>query len=49
LYSITLPGQGLLVHDAGVLAFAPNGEVVEDHGPKMLFSGDVQKLCAALS
>lgn len=49
LYSITLPGQGVLAHDAGVLAFASNGDVIQDHGPKMLFSGDVQKLCAALS
>jgi hypothetical protein len=48
LYSVTLPGGGLLVHDAGVFAFAPDGEIVEDHGPKMLFFGQTDKLCAAL-
>jgi hypothetical protein len=49
LYSVTLPGGGLLVHDAGVFAFDPDGEIVEDHGPKMLFFGDTEKLCAALA
>lgn len=49
LYSITLPGQGMLVHDAGLLAFAPNSDVIDNHGPKMLFSGEVQELCAALA
>lgn len=49
LYSATLPGSGLLVHDAGVLAFDPAGDVTADHGPKMVFSGDVAKLCQALN
>jgi hypothetical protein len=49
LYSITLPGHGLLVHDDGLLAFAPDGDVFDNHGPKMLFNGEIQKLCAALS
>lgn len=48
LYSVRLPGTGLLVHDSGVLTFAPNGDVLEDHGPKMLFDGDTAALCAAL-
>ena len=48
-YSVTLPGGGLLVHDAGVLAFAPDGSIAEDHGPRMLFSGETEKLCAALA
>ena len=49
LYSATMPGYGLLVHDAGVLAFDPAGDVTADHGPKMMFNGDTAKLCAALS
>ena len=48
LYSATLPGSGLLVHDAGLLAFDPAGDVTADHGPKMLFSGDISALCSAL-
>jgi hypothetical protein len=48
-YTVTLPGGGLLVHDTGVLSFAPDGSVIEDHGPKMLFNGDIAKLCAALA
>lgn len=48
LYSATLPGSGLLVHDVGTITFAPNGDVLADHGPKMLLNGDVAKLCAAL-
>jgi hypothetical protein len=49
LYSATLPGSGLLVHDVGTFMFAPDGEVLVDHGPKMLFSGDNAALCAALA
>lgn len=49
LYTITAPGQGLLVHDTGVFTFSPAGEILQDHGPKMLFNGDTAKLCAALS
>jgi len=48
LYTLTLPGGGLLVHDVGVLTFAPDGNILEDRGPKMLFYGDTEKLCAAL-
>jgi hypothetical protein len=48
-YTVTLPGGGLLVHDVGNFAFAPDGSILEDHGPKMLFSGQTGKLCAALA
>jgi hypothetical protein len=48
-YTVTLPGGGLLVHDVGVFTFAPDGSVLEDHGPKMLFFGQTEKLCAALA
>jgi hypothetical protein len=49
LYAVTLPGGGLLVHDIGKFTFAPDGSILEDHGPKMLFSGQTGKLCAALA
>ena len=49
LYTVTLPSSGLLVHDVGVFTFAPDGSILEDRGPKMLFSGDTEKLCAALN
>ena len=47
-YTVTLPGAGLLIHDVGVFTFDPAGDVIADHGPKMLFDGDIAKLCAAL-
>jgi hypothetical protein len=49
LYTVTLPGGGLLVHDIGTFAFAPDGSILQDRGPKMLFSGQTGKLCAALA
>lgn len=49
LYTFTTPGQGVLVHDTGLITFSPNGDVLQEHGPKMLFHGDVGGLCAALS
>jgi hypothetical protein len=49
LYTVTLPGGGILVHDAGLLTFAPDGSILEDHGPKMLFFGQTEELCAALA
>jgi hypothetical protein len=48
LYTVTLPGGGLLVHDVGVFTFGPDGSILEDRGPKMLFFGETEKLCAAL-
>jgi len=48
-YTVTLPGGGLLIHDVGVFSFGPDGAVLENHGPKMLFSGDTADLCAALA
>ncbi len=48
-YTVTVPGLGLLVKDAGRLDFAPDGSVIEITGPKMLFLGQVEKLCAALA
>ena len=48
LYTVTLPGGRLLVHDVGVFTFAPDGSILEDRGPKMLFYGETEQLCAAL-
>jgi len=47
-YTVTAPG-GLLIKDAGVLSFGPDGDVLESHGPKMLFTGATEALCAALA
>lgn len=47
-YTVTAPG-GLLIKDAGVLDFAPDGTVLEMHGPHMLFLGQNTALCAALA
>ena len=49
LYTVTLPGGGLLVHDVGNFTFAPDGSILQDRGPKMLFFGQTDKLCAALA
>lgn len=49
LDTVTLPGGGLLVHDVGNFTFAPDGSILQDRGPKMLFSGQTGKLCAALA
>ncbi|WP_151084652.1 hypothetical protein [Nocardioides cynanchi] len=49
LYSVTTPGGGALVHDSGMLTFSSEGDVLVDHGPKMLFDGDTAALCAALA
>jgi hypothetical protein len=49
LYSVTVAGAGMLVHDSGMLTFSPEGDVLVDHGPKMLFDGDTAALCAALA
>jgi len=47
-YTVTGPG-GLLIKDAGVLTFGPDGDVLESRGPKMLFTGATDALCAALA
>ena len=49
IVSVTLPGGGLILHDVGVFTFAPNDVIAEDHGPKMLFFGQTEELCAALA
>jgi hypothetical protein len=49
IYMATLPGDGMLVHDVGVLAFAPDGSVLTEHGPKLLFNSQTDELCALLA
>jgi hypothetical protein len=49
LYTATLSGGGLLIHDVGLFTFGPDFNVLEDHGPKMLFFGQIEELCAALA
>jgi hypothetical protein len=48
-YTVTVAGEGLLIKDAGRLDFAPDGSVTEMTGPKMLFNGQTEKLCAVLA
>jgi hypothetical protein len=49
LYTVTAPGGGVVVLDVGRLAFAPDGSLLENRGPKMLFEGRTEELCAALA
>ena len=48
-YTVTVPGAGLLIKDAGRLDFGADGGVTEMRGPKMLFLGETEKLCAVLA
>jgi hypothetical protein len=48
-WTINVPGQGVLVLDAGRLVLGPGGEVLFEAGPHELFHGDVAALCAYLS
>lgn len=47
-YVVTARG-GLLAHDSGVLVFAPDGSLIDSHGPHTLFDGQIDALCAALA
>ena len=49
VYTVTLPGSGLILHDVGRVIFAPDGTITFEAGPHQLLHGEVQKLCAALS
>jgi hypothetical protein len=49
LYTAMSPGAGLLPHDVVVFTFGPDGSALEDHGPKMGFFGDIDKLCPAVA
>ena len=49
VYTVTLPGSGLILHDVGIAVFAPDGTITFEGGPHQLLHNQVQKLCAALS
>jgi hypothetical protein len=46
-YHVTVPGEGLVLLDAGRLKFDESGEVVFEAGPHQARSGDTDKLCDA--
>ena len=48
LYMVTLPGTGMIVQDVRALTFAPPGDILDVRGPKVLSSGEMEKLCEAL-
>lgn len=49
VYTVTLPGSGLILHDVGRVVFAPDGTITFEGGPHQLLHDQVQELCAALS
>jgi hypothetical protein len=49
VYTVTLPGSGLILHDVGRVVFAPDGTITFEAGPHQGLCGDIQKLCTALS
>ena len=49
VYTVTLPGSGLILHDVGKIVFAPDGTITFEGGPHQLENNQVQNLCAALS
>jgi hypothetical protein len=49
VFKVTLPGDGIILHDVGKVVFAPDGSITFEGGPHQQLSGDTQKLCAGLS
>jgi hypothetical protein len=49
VYTVTLLGSGLILHDVGKVVFAPDGTITFEAGPHQLLDNQVQKLCAALA
>jgi len=49
VYTVTLPGGDLILHDVGKIVFAPDGTITFEGGPHQLENNQVQNLCAALS
>jgi hypothetical protein len=49
VFTVTLPGSGLILHDVGTVVFAPDGTITFEGGPHQTLDNQVQKLCAALS
>ena len=48
LYMVSLPATGMLFEDAGILASAPTGDVLDAHGLQVLLAGEAANLCNAL-
>ena len=47
LYNIQVPGEGVVLLDAGVVVFdTETGEVTREAGPHMQLHGDVSRLCS---
>ena len=44
-----VPGTGIVLHDAGHIVFAPNGDVLKEGGVHDYQNSDLTQLCAALS
>ena len=49
VFKVILPGSGILVHDVGIVTFAPDGTIAFEGGPHQVLHNNLQKLCAALS
>jgi hypothetical protein len=49
VFKVILPGSGILVHDMGIVTFAPDGTITFEGGPHQVLPNQLQKLCAALS
>jgi hypothetical protein len=50
LYNIQVPGEGVLLLDAGVVVYdTETGQLVREAGPRMQLHGDVSGLCAYLA
>jgi hypothetical protein len=49
VFEVTLPGSGLILHDVGIVVFAPDGTITFEGGPHQELHNQAQKLCAALT
>jgi hypothetical protein len=46
---VKLPGDGVILQDAGRLTYDPNGDLTFEAGNHMLTDGDTARVCAALA
>jgi hypothetical protein len=46
---VNVPGQGIVLQDAGDIVFAPNGDVLREGGHHQFQNAELAQLCAALS
>jgi hypothetical protein len=47
--TVTIPGQGIVLQDAGHTVYAPNGDVLQEGGHHQFQNSQLNGLCAALS